>query len=338
MSAEESSPRLVELHVHLEGAFTAPRALDLLARAPHLPSPPAGGIQLADGRPWSAATSTAERAGARWRFQDLGEFLRLFGWSTHLLRDPDAYRQLLEDLLDSLQEQGVTYAEVFVALGQMMKSEVSPKSILPVLAETARERAAQGGPSVWFIADATRQWGVPACERVLDQALDLQQHRIVGFGMGGDERAVRAQNFREIYRRAARAGLGLSCHAGEGTTADAVREVVEELEVRRVGHGIAAAADEQLMRELAQEDVLLEVCPTSNERTGVWDSSQPHPLLRLAAAGVPVCLGSDDPAWFDCTLASEHERVGQWGVSEETLSQWNETARAHSFRVDSAQA
>ena len=226
---------------------------------------------------------------------------------------------MLDDLARSLRDQDVTAAEVFVAFGQMHRGEIDPKSIVPALAARAREIEDEGGPAIHFVADVTRNWGVDAADRGLDAALDLQAHRIVGFGMGGIETSVRARDFRRVFRRAASAGLGLCCHAGEGTTADHVREVVEELRVRRVGHGIAAASDPVLMHDLRTEGVVLEVCPTSNARTGVWNPRTPHPLLTLVEHGVPVVLGSDDPAFFRCTLRSEIERVRSWGLSSETL-------------------
>ncbi len=307
-----------ELHLHLEGALTARRALTLASSATDVPSPPAGAID---------ETSR----GVQWSFGSLRGFLEAFGWASRQLRDAAAYVAVLDDLAVSLRAQRVSAAEVFVAFGQMHRGGVEPRVIVPALAERAAEIEAEGGPSIRFVADVTRNWGVAAADRALDDALDLQRHRIVGFGMGGIETSERARAFRGVFRRAAGSGLGLCCHAGEGTTAESVREAVEELEVRRVGHGIAAATDPVLMRELRDEGIVLEVCPTSNERTGVWDPATPHPLLTLLDHGVPVVLGSDDPAWFDCTLRSEIRRVSEWGVPERTIDAMIERAFAVRF-------
>lgn len=301
-------PAATELHLHLEGALTARRALALASRATGVPPepPPAGSI-------------VETERGPRWAFPDLGGFLAAFGWASRRLRSAEAYVGVLDDLARSLRDQDVIAAEVFVAFGQMHRGEIDPKTIVPALAARAKEIEDEGGPSMWFVADVTRNWGVDAADRALDAALDLQEHRIVGFGMGGIETSYRARDFRRVFRRAASSGLGLCCHAGEGTTPDHVREVVEELRVRRVGHGIAAASDPLLMRDLRTEGVVLEVCPTSNEKTGVWNPRTPHPLLTLLEHGVPVVLGSDDPAFFRCTLRSEVERVRSWGVPSEVL-------------------
>jgi adenosine deaminase len=105
---------------------------------------------------------------------------------------------VLRDLLRSLDEQDIHEAELFVAIGQMHRLGTDPYVVVPELARAARDHGDRGGCRAWFIADATRQWGVQAAERVLDTALDLREHRIVGFGMGGDETGARARDFRGI--------------------------------------------------------------------------------------------------------------------------------------------
>jgi adenosine deaminase len=314
--ANARRPPVAERHLHLEGGLTARRALALAERDGREDIP--AGLVRDDDRP-------------RWEFDSLRGFLELFGWSTRLLRDHASYVAVLEDLLRSLDEQDIHEAEVFVAIGQMQRLGTDPYVVVPELARAARDHGDRGGCRVWFIADATRQWGVAAAERVLDTALELREHRIVGFGMGGDETALRARDFRGIYRRARAEGLGVTCHAGEGTTPAAVLEVVEELEVPRVGHGIAAAQDPDLMRQLAAAGIVLEICPTSNRRTGAWDVHTKHPIFALLEAGVPCILGSDDPAFFGCTLRSELFAIEQDGLSPEAVAEMCERSLTCGF-------
>jgi adenosine deaminase len=315
-SANASRPPVAERHLHLEGALTARRALAFAERDGRDDIPE--GLIRSDERP-------------HWEFNSLAGFLELFGWSTRLLRDAPSYVAVLEDLLRSLDEQDIYEAEVFVAIGQMHRLGTDPAGILPSLAQVAKEHGDRGGCRVWFIADATRQWGAAAAERVLDDALRLREHRIVGFGMGGDETGARARDFRAVYRRAREHGLGVTCHAGEGTTPEAVLEVVEELEVGRIGHGIAAAKDPELMRQLADAGVILEVCPTSNRRTGAWDIHTKHPIFTLLEAGVPCILGSDDPAFFGCTLRSEMFAIEQDGLDPGLIAEMSERSLVCGF-------
>jgi aminodeoxyfutalosine deaminase len=107
---------------------------------------------------------------------------------------------------------------------------------------------------------------------------------------------------------------------------------VEELEVSRVGHGIAVVDDARLMRELREAAIVLEVCPTSNERTGAWDPRRgPHPILRLLEHEVSVVLGTDDPGYFGCTLEGERRRLQEWGIAAEVLDELEHRARQVRF-------
>ncbi len=315
----------MELHLHLEGAITATRASALWARAKGVPPPPAGGLTPAG-----------------WRFSTLPEFLKLFGWMTRLLDGPQVYGEVLEDLLGALERQNVVYAEAFVSVGQMLLAGIDPARVLPHLAAVAGARARVGGPDVRFIADATRQLGPAAAQRVVDVARELAGDcRIVGFGMGGDERALPAADFRGVFDRAREARLGVTCHAGEGTSPQAVREAHEELRVTRIGHGISAIEDPKLVADLVCRDVVLEVCPTSNLRTAAWDPAQrggPHPLLRLARAGVRIALGSDDPAFFESSLLGERAVAVEWGATTAELARWQRTAVDSAFLPEKEKA
>ncbi len=314
VSGRGALPPLVELHLHLEGCLSADRARALWADRPHLQAPPTGRLGR-DG----------------WELDDLGSFLRLFGWAGRLLDGPAAYLEVLDDTLDMLERQGIIYAELFVAIGMMHYFGHDSVSIVRALGQKAAERAKAGGVDVRFIADGVRQFGVEAAGRVLDDALVLMDHRVVGFGLGGDEAAIPAGDFRELYQRAREAGLGTSLHAGEGDRPEAVAEAID-LGVDRIGHGIAAAADPEVLGRLAASAITVEVCPTSNERTGVWPAARgPHPVVRMAAAGVKVCLGSDDPAFFGTSLRQEWERCRRRGIAAEELRRWNENAARAAF-------
>jgi aminodeoxyfutalosine deaminase len=102
---------------------------------------------------------------------------------------------------------------------------------------------------------------------------------------------------------------------GAHRTLDAAGEVwaaIDELGAKRIGHGIAAAADPRLLDRLREDGITLEICPSSNVATGVVPSLAAHPLPRLLAAGVPdvpVVLGSDDPPMFGTSLLEEYRRV-----------------------------
>ena len=142
---------------------------------------------------------------------------------------------------------------------------------------------------------------------------------VVAFGIGGSEERGPADWFGDVFRFAKSAGLHLTAHAGESEGPQSIRAALA-IGAERIGHGIAAADDQDLMRELAARGVPLEVCITSNLVTGIVKRLEDHPVRRLFDAGVPIVLNTDDPAMFGCTLVGEYRLAAErFGFSEAEL-------------------
>lgn len=129
----------------------------------------------------------------------------------------------------------------------------------------------------------------------------------------GDELAQPIENFKGIYRRAKQEGLILKAHVGEWGTAEDVRIAVEELELDEVQHGIAAASDPSIMRFLADNNIRLNITPTSNLLLGRVKDMSTHPIQTLYRSGVPVTINSDDVLIFDSDVSKEYLRLYESG-------------------------
>jgi adenosine deaminase/aminodeoxyfutalosine deaminase len=155
---------------------------------------------------------------------------------------------------------------------------------------------------------------------------------VVAFGLGGSEERGPAERFTGVFAFARRAGLRLVAHAGESTGPESVWAALK-LGAERIGHGIAAARDAELMRHLRERDIPLEICLTSNLITGVVKSLEEHPLRRLYDAGVPIILNTDDPAMFGCTLTGEYGLAArQFGFSDAEMRGIAENGFRYAFR------
>ena len=282
-----------ELHLHLEGSIRPRTAVELAARH---------GVDL-----------TEAAARRRYRYSDFLGFLAAFNWVAGFLREPEDYALITRRLAEELLAQGVVYAEIITAVGVMLWQRQDAAANFAAIAEAAQEFEARGLTIRW-LPDAAWQLGADAALAVARRVVRWRGMGVIGFGMGGDELAFDYREFRPAFDLAAEHGLRRTAHAGEVGPPEKVRDAIELLGAERIGHGIATMNDPALAELLVERCIPLEVCPTSNLRTGALarqvSMARPtladHPLGRLVAAGVPVTLSTDDPAMFHTDLVSEY--------------------------------
>lgn len=157
----------------------------------------------------------------------------------------------------------------------------------------------------------------------------------VGIDMADIDIGFGIRRFAPLMNKAKQAGLHITLHAGEENVPEApqhVRVAVEELGAERIGHGIYIIRDREVMDLVKRENVLLEICPTSNRLTNSVPSIRAHPLRKLMEAGVMVSINSDDPHLFGIDLCHEYDIVhDELGLTAEDFNSINDDAAACSF-------
>ena len=297
-----------ELHLHLEGAILPQTLVELSARH--------------DARPL-----TLDEAEALYQFADFTGFLEAFKAVTAQLISPEDYELAAWRMMEHLTAQGVVHAEVYISVGVIYHwRDHDSAAFQPIFAalERARERAERElGLSIYWIFDAVRHFPVEEAKRVFQKAAELKPEHpsIIGIGLGGDERRTGSEPFRALFAQAAQSGLRLTNHAGETTGPEAIWEALA-IGSERIGHALSALEDAALILELKEREVPLELCPTSNLRTGVCPSFAAHPLRRLFDLDLTVTLNSDDPVFFGSDLANEYLLAHtEQGITRDELRQ-----------------
>lgn len=307
-----------ELHLHLEGSI-APATVAALAEH-------------------HRDKVTEAEVASRYATRDFSAFIEAYKWVTSYLRAPSDYALVVHDLAEQLLAQKVVYAEITLSAGVMALRRQDIEGNYRAIREAAKAFESRGLRMQWIL-DAVRQFGAGPAMDIARCAVDLRNDGVIAFGLGGDELAVPTTEFRPAYEFVAAHGLHRLAHAGEIGGPESVREAIELLGAERIGHGIAAAHDPRLMEQLAARSIPLEICPTSNLRTGALarQLNRPdanlsdHPLPRLFRADVPVNLSTDDPAMFETDLASEYSLLGQMGLAPAEAVRVAEAAFEHAF-------
>jgi adenosine deaminase/aminodeoxyfutalosine deaminase len=141
----------------------------------------------------------------------------------------------------------------------------------------------------------------------------------VGVGIGGDELKAPAELFREAYAYAAGQRLRLTAHAGENGGPESIWGALN-LGAERIGHGLTACQDPELVEELAVRQIPIEICLTSNLRTGCCGKIADHPVKRYFDQGLMITLNTDDPAMFGTSLTQEYGLAQtEFGFTDEHL-------------------
>jgi aminodeoxyfutalosine deaminase len=291
-----------ELHLHLEGTVDPPTLAELSRRH----STPLSTTNDRYNVAGSGDVLSEEDVRRLYSYKDFNGFLMAFKAVTERLRTAEDYELITYRLMQTLAQQNVLHAEVYVSVGVVHWRGQQFEPLFEGL-ERGRQRGERDfGISLFWIFDAARHFGVEAAEKVFAAAARLNDRHVVGVGLGGIEQQGPAEAFKHLYRKAASQGLHLTAHAGETTGPESVWAALN-IGAERIGHGLSVTRDSELVEVLARKQVPLEVCLSSNVHTGVCANLAEHPLKSMFDNGLMVTLNTDDPEMFQTSLSHEYE-------------------------------
>ncbi|MBL4845585.1 MAG: adenosine deaminase [Planctomycetes bacterium] len=233
-------------------------------------------------------------------------------------------------------EEGVRILEIRYAPIIHVYAGLTPRqAIVSLLEGLNRAENDFEGLTCGVIVIAMRHMGPHIAKIVARQAIAESQmlHSrvgVVGFDIAGAERGNPPKLFKQAFDIARRGGLGLTAHAGEDMGPEAVWQAVDELGVQRIGHGCSAIRDKDLLRRLARDQVLIEVCQTSNYQTAAVKPGERHPVYTFLEHGVPVAICTDNTTVSDTSQLNENALLAPH-LSTAEIAGIHDRARAHSF-------
>jgi adenosine deaminase len=278
----------VELHVHVEGSIR-PETVLRLARK--------NGVEL--------PTTTIEGLREFYRFRDFPHFVEVYVAVTRCIQDADDLRTVFLEFADGQAEQNIVYTEAtYTASTVESHCGIPWPDQLDAFRDAMQEARNRHGCDVRLVLDIVRGQSTAEAFRTLEWVSGALEAGVCALGLAGEERRGTAA-YAEVFREAVRRNVPVTAHAGETCGPESVAETVDVCRPARIGHGVRAIEDPEVLARLVDRGTVLEVCPTSNVCLGVAPSLAAHPLPRLVERGVQTVVGSDDPPMFGTTLSGE---------------------------------
>ena len=300
---------LVDLHRHLDGNINIDTIIEL-ARQYHVELPTSDHLKL---RPFIQVTETEP---------DLLRFLSKLDIGVSVLGSADACYRVAQENVKSAFDAGLDYAELRFSPGYMAQAHQLP---LPAVVEAVIDGVRQGMRNypiyIKLIGIMSRTRGPDACRKELESILPFRRD-IIAIDLAGDEMRFPCNMFTSHFSKARDSGFHITVHAGEADGPQSIRDAIELLGAQRIGHGIQAIHDPGLMDYLAQYQIALECCLTSNLQTSSIQHVSQHPIKRFLQHGILATLNTDDPAVQGIDIRNEYDNTGpQAGLTSQELCQ-----------------
>jgi len=284
----------VELHRHLEGSLRLDTMLDIARQ--HGITIPADVLRLSN-----LVQIQQEDALTFQNFLAKFNTLRLF------YRSPDAIHRITYEAVEDAAKDNVRYMELRFTPVALSRAERFPlHDVVDWVITSAQEASKKYNVIVRLIASMNRHESTELAEQVAWLAVEHLEDGLIALDLAGNEAEFQTEPFYGVIKEARQSGLHVTIHAGEWGPATNVREAIEQLGAERVGHGVRVLEDENIVSLARERGTAFEVCVTSNYQSGVVNSLDTHPLMKMLGAGLNVTINTDDPSISRITLSHEY--------------------------------
>lgn len=258
--------------------------------------------------PATTAGGLAETMRVR-RAMSLEAYLEGFAVTLSLMQDAAALERIASELVADHADENVTYVELRFCPALCTELELTSPDVLDSVLHGLDGAAREHGVAAGVIVCALRSRPPSESLEMAELAIAYRDRGVWGLDLAGAEAGHPVHEHAEALRAAARAGLPVTIHAGEGYGPASIREALDVGAARRIGHGTRLGEDPDLLAAVRDAGIPLEICLTSNVQTGVVADYETHPLRRYVEAGIRACLCTDNRLMSGVTLTREYEHA-----------------------------
>tara|TARA_B100001123_G_C15305626_1_gene1022595 strand:+ start:899 stop:1873 length:975 start_codon:yes stop_codon:yes gene_type:complete len=264
-------------------------------------------------------------------WDDFYDFLKKYDIITSVIQTPEDYCELTYSYLKECAKENAIYVEAMISLAHAKLRGMTYDSFLGGIVKGASKAEEEFGIISRYIVNGIRHLGPDSVYDTAKEVLENRHNYVVGFGLAGDELNFPPKLFVKAFDMIKEENFPITVHAGEWDGPEKIREAIKLLHPTRLGHGVRSIEDPMLVDEICNSKIVLEICPTSNVATKIYTNYQEHPVKKLYDKGVKITVNSDDPPFFNATVAGEYKVMSKLGLSDSELLSLTHNAISYSF-------
>lgn len=301
---------MIDLHVHLDGSLS----FDMVRRL----------AELQKQKVYSNEELKSRMVAPK-DCLDLNDYLTKFDYPLQLLQTKEALELSIYELLKLQQKQGLTYSQIRFAPQLLLQKGLTQEEVVEAVLR-GRQRFEQDVTTV----NSQMQSGIILCcmrgaddklnYKTVEVASEYKEKGIALLDLAGAEALFPTKNYKELFRYAENLKVPYTIHAGEADGPESIWYALE-FGAKRIGHGVRCTEEKELMQRLAKDQIQLELCPTSNLNTKIFERIEDYPIPQLLDAGIKITINTDNMTVSDTTLAKELKLVQDtFRLSEEEMA------------------
>ena len=240
---------------------------------------------------------------------NLADFLTRAPKSIALMQTVEQLRLVTFDVFEQLRRDNVLYAEIRFAPLLHTKNQLSAEHVVEAVNEATLRASQATGVEARLILCTLRHFSAEQSLQTVQLVERFQGTAVAALDIAGDEAGFPIDAHIPAFQYAIEHHIPYTAHAGEASGPQSVWETLKHLRPSRLGHGVRSIEDPTLIDHLRNEHIHLEVCPTSNIQTNIYDTYADHPINRLYELGLSLGVNTDARTITNITLTREYEQL-----------------------------
>ena len=250
---------------------------------------------------------------------NLADYLTRALSGIRMMQTKEALRLVTLDLFQQLAADQVIYAEIRFAPLEHLEKGLRAVEVVETVLEVLELGCRHANVEAGLILCTLRHYPKAKSLELVQLAEQFKGSAVVGIDIASDESSFSIQNHIAAFEYAQKCGINCTAHAGEARGADSIWETIKNFSVKRIGHGVRSVEDPALLEFLLENNIHLEICPTSNIQTNVFAEMKDHSIQKIYQKGISLSINTDARTISDTTLTKEYQTLRdtfQWGKSD----------------------